>query len=370
MKRFKSYIYEASMANNTTKHKRKVANRNSGAWYQYVELNPELKTLKMEAPAFLYQLDGTVLPGMEIKKGEEIEIIGREEKTLTTNDRGSLLAHIKYKRKEYRVPLSKILKPSGKEVKPIEANLDEKENPNVFANFKAGHGHESQFVQRWINSSGTQWEFEYKGKEYKITYIGAPKTSTRGNPKTDVAIELDSKIPGYGDKLYYSLKDENATYFENWMLPSRFEQLFGRKSKAYIEDAYNQLNKNNKIGGSGYKSITVCSFVKSKPYNGPKLDNKQNIEALSGADKFGKTDATANIFFAGAVPDTIEKIIEGSSTVKDMAKKANLGISFRGSNEIKTSSIFIKNEQGGWDIRENWINQRGLKLDKNMGQSK
>ena len=53
-----------------------------------------------------------------------------------------------------------------------------------------------------------------------------------------------------------------------------------------------------------------------------------------------------------------------------MAKKANLSISFRGSNEIKTSSIFIKNEQGGWDIRENWINQRGLKLDKNMGQSK
>ena len=153
MKRFKSFIYEASLAGNSTKHKRKTANKSSGNFYQYVELNPDLKIFKMEAPAFLYQLDGTVLPNMEIKKGEEIEIIGREEKTLTTNPRGSLLVHIKYKRKEYRVPLSKILKPSGKEVKPIEANLDEKENPNVFANFKAGHGHESQFVQRWIKNS-------------------------------------------------------------------------------------------------------------------------------------------------------------------------------------------------------------------------
>ena len=53
-----------------------------------------------------------------------------------------------------------------------------------------------------------------------------------------------------------------------------------------------------------------------------------------------------------------------------MAKKADLGISFRGSNEIKTSSIFIKNNEGGWDVRENWIDQKGLKLDKNMGQSK
>ena len=369
MRNFKSYILEASLAGNSTKHKRKTANKSSGNFYQYVELNPDLKTLEIENDSFLFQMDGT--PTKEvIKKGKEVEIVGREEKTLTTNAKGTLLAHIKYKRKEYRIPLSKILKPSGKQVKPIEADITNKEDPNVFANFKAGHGHESQFVQRWINSSGTLWEFEYKGKEYRITYIGAPQTKTRGNPKTDVAIELDKKIPGYGDKLYYSLKDENATYFENWILPVRFEQLFGRKSKAYIEDAYEQLNKNSKIGGSGYKSITVCSFVKSKPYNGPKLNTKQNKEALSGAVKFGRNDATANIFFAGTIPGTIEEIIDGSSTVSDMAKKADLGISFRGSNEIKNSSIFIKNDEGGWDIRENWIDFKKLKLDKDMGQSK
>ena len=43
MKRFKTYIYEASLAGKTTKYKEKT-----GAWYQYVELNPDLKTLKME----------------------------------------------------------------------------------------------------------------------------------------------------------------------------------------------------------------------------------------------------------------------------------------------------------------------------------
>ena len=143
-------------------------------------------------------------------------------------------------------------------------------------------------------------------------------------------------------KAEYENCDKDASYYVKKVLRENSLE-YDEDVIEYIEDAYKQLNKNNKIGGSGYKSITVCSFVKSKPYNGPKLDNKQNIEALSGADKFGKTDATANIFFAGAIPDTIEKIIEGSSTVKDMAKKANLGISFRGSNEIKTSSIFIKN---------------------------
>jgi len=80
MRRFKSYIYEASLSGNSTKHKRKTANKSSGNFYQYVELNPDLKIFKMESPAFLYQLDGTVLSNMEIKKGEEIEIIGREEK--------------------------------------------------------------------------------------------------------------------------------------------------------------------------------------------------------------------------------------------------------------------------------------------------
>ena len=363
MRRFKSYIYEASLAGKTTKYKEKT-----GAWYQYVELNPDLKTLKMENDSFLFQMDGT--PTQEvIKKGEEVEIVGREVKTLMDSAR-SKLAHIRYNGTEYRVPTSKILKPSGKEVKPIEADLTQKENPGVFTNFKAGHGHEGQFIQRWINSSGTLWEFEYKGKEYRITNLSAPTTKTVGNPKTDVVVELDKKIPGLGDKLYYSLKDANATYFENWILPKRFFQIFGSSSKKIIEDAYAQLNKNNKIGRSGYKSISVCPFVKSKPYNHVKLNKSQNIEVLSGANKFGKTDATANCFFAGTVPETIAEIIDGTISVKDMAGKINVGLDFRGSNDIKNSSVFIKNDEGGWDIRENWIGRGELKLDKSMGQSK
>ena len=366
---FKNYIFEASLAGNSTRYKRKTAGKASGNFYQYVEMNPDLKTLKMEAPAFLYQMDGT-LSGLEIKKGEEIEIVGREEKTLKLSERGALLAHVKYKRNEYLVPLSKILKPSGKEVKPIEADLSEKENPNVFKNFKAGHGHEGQVVQRFINSSGPQWEFEHKGKMYSITYLGAPTTKTAGNPKTDVVVLLDKKIPGLSDKLYISLKDENATYFENWMLPERFHAIFPKQGKRLIEDALAQLNKNNRIGRSGFKSITVCPFIKNSPYNSVKLDKNQKKEATSGRLKFGKTDATANCFFAGKVPDTISEMIDRMISTDEMAGKVNLGLDFRGSNEIKNSSVFIKDDKGGWVIRENWIAFKPLKLDPKLGQSK
>ena len=39
-------------------------------------------------------------------------------------------------------------------------------------------------------------------------------------------------------------------------------------------------------------------------------------------------------------------------------------------NEIKNSSVFIKDDKGGWVIRENWIAFKPLKLDPKLGQSK
>ena len=89
-----------------------------------------------------------------------------------------------------------------------------------------------------------------------------------------------------------------------------------------------------------------------------------------GGVKFGKTDATANCFFAGKVPDTISEMIDRMISTDEMAGKVNLGLDFRGSNEIKNSSVFIKDDKGGCAIRENWINFRPLKLDPKLGQSK
>ncbi len=352
MQSFKrSYIFEASLAGRTTFHKTKT-----GAFYQYVTLKPDLEFYEAEKEAKLLQMDGSP-SDVSISKGTKFKMISREEKDLTTIGR-SYFACIEYKNTKYLIALNKILKPTGKNVPDMVVDLSGKKDPNVFTPFKGGHGHEAQFTEAWITGTGDEWQFNYGRSTFKVVRLGAPDWRGQGNPKTDVSVELDKKFGRLGKVLKYSLKAANATYFENWMLPARFLQIFGaRQAKTLLEGAIDELNKTGKIGGTTTKTHTICPFIKNGKHNSVKLTSKQMQEVISGEKKFtgAASEGAANVFFGGDVPKgDVSEILKKTKTVATQAKGIKAGLDFRGSSEMKNSSCFIKGDGGKW-----YVNPKG-----------
>lgn len=373
MKTFKSFIYEASLLGRTTKYSGSL-----GAFKQYVELSPQNKEFQLDKEAELYQMDGTQY-GVKLKKGTKLVIMDREEKHVVDIGKSKAIRvnitdrqYRRLKGQDFLVMLSKILKPSGKNVEPMAVDLDDKKNPNVFKTFKAGHGHEGQFTEAWILGSGDEWQFEWKGKEYRITDLRAPNYSGPGNPKTDVTVVLDSAPAGFKTNLMkYSLKSSNATYFENWMQPERFEQIFGRDAGSKIlNDALKELKATGKIGGATTKAPTIHSFIAKKWNFGSAITQSQAMEVISGELKFGNGEGAANMFFGGDVPkrpDVIQQILKNTVTASDMAKKIKAGISLRGYGKDGNSACFVRGEDNLFYIRENWA--KIFKIDKEFHRS-
>ena len=347
MQSFKSFIYEANLAGSTVNY-----SQNTGAFYKYVQMadDPD-KDYEADRDATLLDLQG-VKTDIKISKGTKFKILDREEKDLETFGR-SITTKIKYNGNEYRLRLSDILKPSGKKVDYIQVDLKDKIDPNVWVPFKGGHGHEGQIANVFINGSGGNWEFEHKGKEYHITFLGTadvPK-GVGGNPKTDLYVKLAEKLSPYGTELKYSLKADNATFIENWMLPARFEQIFGRnKSIEFISEMLERLN-NDEIGG---RSPTMHWFVKDGKNNtGYDLSQKEATEVFSGANKFGKdNEATANCFLKGSPTDDISSLLDKTFPINRHGVKSGLHI--RGYGKQTGSACYVKGRKGGWKISPAW----------------
>ena len=225
-------LNEANLSGRTTNY-----SQPTGAFYKYVELNDSSDTMDFEterdAPIFDIKSFEII---DNLNKGEKFKILDSKESDLTKKG-PSYYTRIDYKDKEYFIKLTDILKPSGKQVDFIDVNLDIKTKENVFNNFKAGHGQEKDIVKLLYDTSGKNYEFNYDGKQYEIERLGAPTFSGKGNPKTYVLVKLDKPISPYGDDLKVSLKAANATFVENWMLPTRFEQILG------LEDGRNRNKK-------------------------------------------------------------------------------------------------------------------------------
>ena len=358
MKNFKSFIYEASLAGRTVNYAQPT-----GAFYKYVQMAKDPgQDYEADRDAKLLDLTG-VETDVLIKKGEKFKILDREEKDLELH-RKSYTTKINYKGTEYRIPLNKILKPSGKKVDYIQVDLKNKINPNVWKPFKGGHGHEGQIANVFINGSGGNWEFEHRGKEYHITELSSPPTpkGVGGNPKTDLYVKLAEKISPYGTELKYSLKADNATFIENWMKPERMEQIFGKsKTIRIIMDMHKRLN----AGEIGERSPTMHWFVKDKKNNtGIMLNNEESTEAFSGAKKFGANHpATANCFLKGAPTNTISELLKKTYPIDKHGVKA--GLQIRGYGQATGSACYIKSKDGSWAVSPNWM--KYFKLPKQFG---
>ena len=364
--RFKKFnkLFEANLAGSTVNY-----HQPTGAFYKYVEMaaDPE-KDYEALKDGKLFDVNTSEVVDT-IEKGTNFKILDKKEKDLEMIGR-SYTTRILLNKKEYRIALSGILKPSGKHVDFIQVDLKDKEDPTVWTTFKGGHGHEAEIAKVFIEGSGGNWEFEHREKEYHITRIGPPEFKGGGNPKTDLLVELEEGMRGYGNPaiLKYSLKAPTATFVENWMMPIRFEQIFGRrKSIQIIEDTYNKFNEDEtKVLGKS-KAPTAHWFVKDKKNKtGIFLNRKEHLEAFSGAKKFAdQKEAIANCFFYGDAPKTITALLDNTSTISNNG--VEVGLEIRGYGKNTNSACFVRQGKG-WAVRDNWI--RYFRLDKKYRQGK
>jgi len=349
----KILIKEANLSGSTTNY-----SKPTGAFYKYVELNDNSDSINYETEKDAPIFDKDSLEIVDnIDKGETFKILDKKESELTQKNR-SYYTRIEYKGKEYYIRLSDILKPSGKEVNLIDVDIDDKIKKNVFTNFKAGHGQEKDIVKLWVEKSGKNYEFNYQDKTYEIERVGAPKFSGGGNPKTDVFVKLDKPIIPYGVDLKISLKAANATFVENWMLPSRFEQILGLEDgKKIIIDFFQKLQKDE----IGTRSPYMFWFIKTKPYNSSyELTKEQEYEAYSGASKFGEdSEATANCYFKGEVPNTIDDLIKDLKPISEL--NADIGLHLRGYAKGGNAACYILQEDGKWQINPIWKTKFNIK---------
>tara|TARA_R110001592_G_scaffold51696_2_gene158814 strand:- start:2018 stop:3205 length:1188 start_codon:yes stop_codon:yes gene_type:complete len=345
-------ILEANLAGRTTNYKQPT-----GAFYKYVEMNPKNdQPFKAEKNSKLLD-PNTSAKLIDIKKGEAFTILTKTEKELVKIGR-SYHCKINYKGKTYLIATSAILKPTGKQVDFIKADLTQKVRGGVFRDFKPGIVHEKNIVMLFINGSGGNWEFEHKGKEYKVEELGDPAWKGRGMPKTDVYVRLDKPISPFGTELKISLKQDNAVFIDSWMLPQRFEALAGKSgAKKIIIDMLKRIQS----GDVGVRSPFMYWFVKDRSYNGPELSTKAKYEAGSGEKKFGKSSpAASNCFFKGGVPKDITTLISNLKPIGAAIKTA--GYATRGYGADGNGACYKKNDKTGeWDVSPKWKSYFGIK---------
>jgi hypothetical protein len=323
-----------------------------------------------------------VLTNDIIKQGEEITISSDKVDDLILNNK-TYYAPIKNNGKDYYVALNAILKPTGKNVSKLAPDLSQKSNPKVYREFTPGHPQEGKVVTLFIAQTDKDWNFICGDNESQVTYLGDPEFKGVGYPKSDVQINLTNPPYSLDKNLRISLKADNATYVENWMLPSRGEQIFGTsKLKDIILGAYKALmDSNNPRNGDGLfsgtlKSNQIIMFIKDRPstlgtkapasLNAP-LSKEEAKEAYTGNKKFGEI-GSANYFYKGKDPDTICEFLSNiKSFDTNMDELSNLYISLRGSNESGKGNVRIfywDDNLNQWVINSLWVSKAGIKETK------
>jgi len=349
---FEKNISEANLAGRTTNYKQPT-----GAFYKYVEMNPKNdQPFKADKNSKLLDVN-TQAESADIKKGDTFTITAKKEKELLKIGR-TYYCKISYKNKPYLMATSAMLKPTGKQVDFIKADLSQKIKGGVFRDFKPGIAHEKQIVMLFVEGSGANWEFEHKGKEHHIEELGDPAWKGRGMPKTDVYVRLDKGVGSFGKELKISLKQDNAVFIDSWMLPQRFEALAGKSgAKKIIVDMLKRIQS----GEIGVRTPFMYWFVKDRAWNGPELTKDALYEAASGERKFGKSSpAASNCFFKGGVPKDITTLIQNLKPIGNAITKA--GYATRGYGADGNAACYSRNEKTGeWDVTTKWKSYFGIK---------
>ena len=322
----------------------------------------------------------------------DVKINVGDEFTIDSNDKADLAkkgssyyAPITYKGDQYFIPLNAILKPTGKNVEKFDPDLKGvKNNPDVYHPFVPGHPQESLIANLFIEQTSPDWEFEYKGKPLKVTYLGDPNFKGVGYPKNDLQINTEPSPEGLTSPMKVSLKADNATYIENWMGAKRAKQILGDKLKPIVLGAYKALiNSTDPRAGNGLfkgklKSYQISMFIKDRQQQygseapsilSQPLSKDEAFEAFTGDGKFGETDGDANYYYKGKNPATIEEFLSNlKSFESNIQELTDLYVSLRGTNEAgKSRSRVFYWDDYKWVINPLYIEEAGIEktTDKN-----
>ena len=379
-------LEEANMVGGATNY-----NTPTGTWEKYIESplskhedGKTIYTSIKSSPAWLKTSSNDIeKTDITINVNDEFTISSRSTKDLIKRG-NSYYAPINYKGEEYYIPFWAILKPTGKNVEKFEPNLDSKNDPSIYHPFTPGHPQEANVALLFIEKTSPDWEFEYKGKPLKVTYLGDPNVRGTGYPKNDLQINTDPSPGGLDSSMRISLKADNATYVENWMTSTRAEQILGNtKLKKIVLGAYNALLNSTSIrSGKGLfkgilKSYQICMFIKDRqPPYGPEapsilsepLSKDEAYEAYTGDKKFKDTDGSANYFYKGKNPQTTTDFLQDLKPFKNnMSELGDLWVSLRGSNETGKgrSRVFYwegkdDDPNGKWVINPLWADVAGI----------
>ena len=363
-----------------------------GAFEKYVQNNPKHNPdspddmmYQADKDTKLYDASSSSLSEKgEIKKGQEFKITIKDKKDVKSIG-NSFYVNILFNDNEYLIRLSDIKKPTGKSVEKTNIDLSDKNNPEVFHDFVPGHPQEGQVAELFIKGTDENWGFKYDEKTYNVTYLGDPSWKGKGKPKSDIQVSLNgAPRPELGKDLKISLKASNAVFVENWVIPQRAIQIIDKDKlkKEFIDFHKTLLNSNpfKKETTAGNLAI----FISTNP-NSYKIDTgeetrgsyqltpEEALEAYTGNNKFGEDSlGSANCFFKGKVPDSVEKFIKELkpfSTETIGTDLEELYLTIRGSNESRGGSLaFNKKEINGkpqFVIAQPWQEALGLTQSTN-----
>lgn len=342
-------LNEANMSGKATGYPGKT-----GTFEKYVVDNPKVDDVTFETSkeTILYN-PKTHEKERDVAKGFTFKMISKTIKDLVVIDK-VFSAKIKAGSDFHYVKLTAILKPTGKHVEFPEVTLKGKRNKSVYVPFKPGHRHEAQTVNLFINGSSAIWEFEHEGQPYKILRLSAPMAKVKGQPKTDVFVKLDKPVKGVGTDLKISLKDINADFLENWIIPDRFIQIFGKSTgQKIINDTHKALSQDKiNTNAKGIAFFITGTRPKNTVYDIKSKD--QIIEILAGKKKFKAfPEAVANSFYKGSIPKQITTFLSNLLPIDAVSTSPSLIA--RGTNESRSASIcFTRDSTGLWTLTPQW----------------
>jgi len=254
--------------------------------------------------------------------------------------------------------LSDVRKPTGKLRQIIDHEFLQYKETGVYEPFKADHDQEEDAIRNIIESTDDCWVGEIYGEPFQVLKLKCGQRVGRSNPKTDIQLVVKNLYTKKRTDLRISMKASNAVFFENWMLPQRFKQVF--KEETRKEEVIDSLMAQGQIWKNGPTSSTskqmfMCigttCFSKSKV----ELTTEEKYEAITGKIKFGKIkQAGANCVYSGITPRSLAELVENCIPARKFAEKTTMFASVRTGTK---SSPMIDIKGTTLELNQRWINE-------------
>lgn len=186
--------------------------------------------------------------------------------------------------------------------------------------------------------------FKYNNELYKVNFSGKP-TCKKGEPKTDVFVEVTKLSDNSISQIKISVKKSNAEFLENKIKPDRAEAIIGSNWSEVIESATKEIS--NKFE----KRYLIFKDKKGKSDAGSiTLGWKYEILSVSSGDLSAKLDLNENqvmeVYSGNKLPLDKKNSIVCGKEIKNSGVATSILIgnlsSFKSAQDVIDNLISIK----------------------------